>query len=97
MQPLFGNFSRGEHALIGQRLKLARTAAGLSLRGLEERIGHRVTAQAVGKYERNESMPSSGVLIALPVLFRSRWITWSVTRKWSGSRRVSKKEDHEQA
>ena len=35
------------------------------LRGLEERIGHRVTAQAIGKYERNESMPSSGVLIAL--------------------------------
>ena len=51
--------------MIGQRLKLARTAAGLSLRGLEERIGHRVTAQAIGKYERNESMPSSGVLIAL--------------------------------
>lgn len=51
--------------MIGQRLKLARTAAGLSLRRLEERIGHRVTAQAIGKYERNESMPSSGVLIAL--------------------------------
>ncbi len=51
--------------MIGQRLKLARAAAGLSLRGLEERIGNRVTAQAIGKYERDESMPSSGVLIAL--------------------------------
>ncbi|MAM94927.1 XRE family transcriptional regulator [Parvibaculum sp.] len=51
--------------MIGQRLKLARAAAGLSLRGLEEKIGNRVTAQAIGKYERNESMPSSGVLIAL--------------------------------
>ena len=51
--------------MIGQRLKLARTAAGFSLRGLEERIGRRVTAQAIGKYERDESMPSSGVLIAL--------------------------------
>ncbi len=51
--------------MIGQRLKLARSAAGLSLRGLEERIGNRVTAQAIGKYERNESMPGSGVLIAL--------------------------------
>ena len=51
--------------LIGNRIKLARGAAGLSLRALESRIGGRVTAQAIGKYERNESMPSSGVLIAL--------------------------------
>ena len=51
--------------MIGQRLKLARGAAGLSLRALEGRISGRVTAQAIGKYERNESMPSSGVLIAL--------------------------------
>ena len=32
---------------------------------MEGRIGGRVTAQAIGKYERDESMPSSGVLIAL--------------------------------
>lgn len=51
--------------MIGKRLKLARTAAGLSLRALEGRIGGRVTAQAIGKYERNESIPGSGVLIAL--------------------------------
>ena len=51
--------------MIGRRLKLARTAAGLSLRDLEAKIGNRVTAQAIGKYERDESLPSSGVLIAL--------------------------------
>ena len=51
--------------MIGSRLKLARSASGLSLRELEGRIGSRVTAQAIGKYERNESMPGSGVLIAL--------------------------------
>ena len=51
--------------MIGNRLKLARSAAGLSLRALEGRIGRRVTAQAIGKYERGETMPSSGVLIAL--------------------------------
>ena len=51
--------------VIGNRLKLARGAAGLSLRALESRIGGRVTAQAIGKYERNESVPGSGVLIAL--------------------------------
>ncbi|MDZ4802700.1 MAG: XRE family transcriptional regulator [Bryobacteraceae bacterium] len=53
--------------MIGQRLRLARSAAGLSLRDLQERIGNRVTAQAVGKYERNEDMPSSAVLLALGV------------------------------
>lgn len=51
--------------MIGQRLKLARAASGLSLRDLEEVIGNLVTAQAIGKYERNEDMPSSGVLRAL--------------------------------
>ncbi len=55
--------------MIGKRLKLARSAAGLSLRDLESKIGNRVTAQAIGKYERNESMPGSGVLIALADAF----------------------------
>ena len=57
--------------MIGLRLKLARTAAGYSLRGLAAAIGHRVTAQAIGKYERNESMPSSGVIIALATALRT--------------------------
>ncbi len=51
--------------MIGTRLKVVRTAAGLSLRRLEARIGNLVTAQAIGKYERNESLPGSAVLIAL--------------------------------
>ena len=51
--------------MIGQRLSLSRTAEGLSLRDLEAKIDNRVTAQAISKYERNESMPSSDVLIAL--------------------------------
>lgn len=51
--------------MIGKRLKLARVAAGLSLRDLADRAGGVVSAQAIGKYERNEMMPSSGVLIAL--------------------------------
>jgi len=37
----------------------------MSLRDVEAAIGNLVTAQAIGKYERCESMPSSGVLIAL--------------------------------
>ncbi len=51
--------------MIGKRLKLARAAAGLSLRALAARIGNRVSAQQIGKYERGEDVPGSGVLIAL--------------------------------
>ena len=51
--------------MIGSRLKLARAATGLSLRALEEELNGLVTAQAIGKYERDEMMPSSTVLIAL--------------------------------
>jgi len=51
--------------VIGKRLKLARAAAGFSLRGLQAAMGNLVTAQAIGKYERDESMPGSDVLIAL--------------------------------
>jgi Zn-dependent peptidase ImmA (M78 family) len=51
--------------MIGQRLRLARSASGQSLRHLQTKIGNRVTAQAIGKYERDEDVPSSGVLIAL--------------------------------
>jgi len=51
--------------MIGKRLKLARAAAGLSLRDVSERIGNRVSAQQISKYERDEDVPGSGVLIAL--------------------------------
>lgn len=51
--------------MIGNRLKRAREAKAFSLRELEAAIQGRVTAQAIGKYERDESMPSSGVLLAL--------------------------------
>lgn len=51
--------------MIGRKLKVARVAAGLSLRDLSDAIDGRVTAQAIGKYERDEDMPSSGVLMVL--------------------------------
>jgi Zn-dependent peptidase ImmA (M78 family)/DNA-binding XRE family transcriptional regulator len=51
--------------MIGKRLKLARAAAGLSLRDLAARIDNRVSAQQIGKYERDEDVPGSGVLIAM--------------------------------
>src|ERR1700676_4858979 len=51
--------------MIGHRLKLARAASGMSLRELEAAIDNLVTAQAIGKYERDEDMPRSRVLSAL--------------------------------
>ena len=53
--------------MLGERLKLARKKAGLSLRDLSDRMQgpDRVSAQALGKYERGEMTPGSGVLIAL--------------------------------
>jgi Zn-dependent peptidase ImmA (M78 family)/DNA-binding XRE family transcriptional regulator len=51
--------------MIGNRLKRSREALGLSLRDLEAAIHGQVSAQAIGKYERDEMMPSSTILLAL--------------------------------
>lgn len=49
--------------MIGERLKRARAAAGLSMQRLGTQVG--VSANMIKKYEHNESMPSSPVLIKL--------------------------------
>jgi transcriptional regulator with XRE-family HTH domain len=49
--------------MIGERIKQARTAAGLPLRELAEKAG--VSAMAISKYETGKSTPSSGVLLSL--------------------------------
>jgi len=51
--------------MIADRIKLARRKSGLSLRSLSAAMDGMVTAQAIGKYERGQDIPSSGVLIAL--------------------------------
>lgn len=51
--------------MFGQRLKLARKKAGLSLRDLSERISPPVSAQAISKYEAGLMMPSSAVLVGI--------------------------------
>ena len=45
------NWSDGGCLVIDRRLKVARTEAGLSLRDLEARLGRRMTAQALSKYD----------------------------------------------
>lgn len=54
---------------LGQRIRLCRAAAGLSLRELEAKIGRRVTAQAINAYERDIALPRQGVLFALADAF----------------------------
>ena len=51
--------------MFSERLKLARKRHVLSLRNLSSRLTGLVSAQAIGKYERGEMMPSSPVVIAL--------------------------------
>jgi len=48
---------------IGERIKIARRAAGLSQRALAEAVG--VSAMAISKYERELDVPSSDVLLRL--------------------------------
>lgn len=49
--------------MLGERLKAARLALGMSQRDLAKRCS--VSAMAISKYERNLDMPSSGVLLRL--------------------------------
>lgn len=49
--------------MIGERIKQARKASGLSLRALADKAG--VSAMAISKYENDKAMPSSKVLLSL--------------------------------
>ncbi len=51
--------------MFGQRLRLARKRAGLSMRALAEAATPKVTAQAISKYETGKMLPSSAVLVGL--------------------------------
>jgi len=51
--------------MFGQRLRLARKRAGLSMQALAERVTPGVSAQAISKYEADKMMPSSAVLVGL--------------------------------
>ncbi|MGH9320457.1 MAG: helix-turn-helix domain-containing protein [Vicinamibacteria bacterium] len=51
--------------MLGDRVRLSRRKAALSPRDLSATTGGKVTAQAIGTYERGERVPRSGVLVAL--------------------------------
>ena len=51
--------------MFGQRLRLARKQAGLSMQALADRMTPSVSVQAISKYEADKMMPSSAVLVGL--------------------------------
>ena len=51
--------------MLGQRLKLARKKAGLSMRELAQRMSPPISAQAISKYETGKMLPSSSTLVGL--------------------------------
>lgn len=54
-----------EKTMFGERLRLARKRAGLSLQDLSGHMSPPVSAQALSKYENGQMMPSSAVLVGL--------------------------------
>lgn len=56
--------------MIGERLKRARAASGLSMKALGDAAG--ISANMIKKYEHDISMPSSGVLIKLSKVLQVR-------------------------
>ena len=61
--------------MYGQRLRLARKRAGLSMRALADAMSPKVTAQAISKYEAGKILPSSADWSASGRLSTSRWIS----------------------
>ena len=51
--------------MFGQRLRLTRNRAGLSMQALAECATPSVSAQAISKYAASNMMPSSSVLAGL--------------------------------
>lgn len=51
--------------MFNERLKIARKKKGWSLRELATQLNNEISAQALGKYERDEMKPGSAVLLSL--------------------------------
>ena len=84
--------------MLGERIKAARAAQGLSQRKLAEMVG--VSAQAISKYERGLDIPSTGVLLKLAgalgvsvdYFARPRKVE-RVNPAWRARRRLRKKDE----
>lgn len=71
--------------LVAMRIKTARKSAGLSLAQLTEKIGDKITRQALYRYEKGEIMPPQeriekiAEITGYPVSFFFKPITTEVT------------------
>lgn len=89
------------NAHFGERLKLARKMAGLSMEGLSEKANSVVTKQAIDKYEKGKMQPTTEVLIALAkalnvkveYFFRSSGVSLSMAEFRKSSKLSKKKEE----
>lgn len=51
--------------MFGQRLKIARKKSGLTMQRLADQLDPPLSAQAISKYEKDQMMPSSSVMVQL--------------------------------
>ena len=87
--------------MLGERLRQARLAAGLSLEGLAERLERRVTKQALSKYERGLSQPPpsriADIAAALNVRASSLLAESDVEIRWLAYRKLQRLSKSRQA
>ena len=87
--------------MLGERLRQARLAAGLSLEGLAERLERPVTKQALSKYERGLSQPPpsriADLAAALNVRTSSLLTEADVEIKWVAYRKLQRLSKSRQA
>ncbi len=80
--------------MLGERLRQARLAAGLSLEGLAERLERPVTKQALSKYERGASQPPpsrlADIAAALNVRASSLLAESDVKIEWVAYRKLQR-------
>ena len=80
--------------MLGERLRQARLAAGLSLQGLADRLERPITRQALSRYETGASQPSptriADLAAALNVQPSSLLTESSVEIRWEAYRKLAK-------
>ena len=80
--------------MLGERLRQARTAAGLSLEGLASRLEQPISRQALSKYETGASQPSpkrlTDIATALNISASSLLTETEADIRWVGFRKLAR-------
>lgn len=90
--------------MIGDRIKQARQAAGLTLKHVVSRLadnGKQITAAGLSKYENNKSTPSASFLLALGKVLNAKskhfFSKGTIEIKWIAFRKYSRLPKYKQA